>query len=123
MEDEQAIRQLLDAWWEATRSDDVDAVLALMADDVVFLTPGQEPFGKKGFEESARGRTVKVDGTSEIQELEVAGDWAWIRTHIDVTMTPPDGQPVRRSGSTLTILRKQDGGRWVLSRDANLLPA
>jgi uncharacterized protein (TIGR02246 family) len=122
-EDEGAIRQLLDARWDATRSGDMDTVLALMADDVVFLTPGQEPFGKSEFEESAGGRTVKVDGASEIQELEVAGEWAWMRTHIDVTMTPLDGEPVRRSGSTPTILRKQDDGRWVLSRDANLLPA
>jgi len=33
------------------------------------------------------------------------------------------GKPVRRSGYTLTILRKERDGRWRLARDANLLAA
>jgi ketosteroid isomerase-like protein len=36
-------------------------------------------------------------------------------------MTPPEGEPVRRAGYTLTILRKEPSGKWVLARDANLL--
>jgi ketosteroid isomerase-like protein len=43
-----------------------------------------------------------------------------LRNHITVTMTPPDGIPVRRAGYTLTIMRKQNGN-WLLARDANLL--
>ena len=49
------------------------------------------------------------------------GDWAYIRNHIAITMTPPGGTPVRRAGWTLTLLRKEPDGRWVLARDANLL--
>jgi ketosteroid isomerase-like protein len=34
------------------------------------------------------------------------------------------GAPVvHKSGYTLTIMRKQPDGRWVLARDANLLAA
>jgi ketosteroid isomerase-like protein len=29
--------------------------------------------------------------------------------------------PVRHAGNTLTILRKEIDGRWLLARDANLL--
>jgi ketosteroid isomerase-like protein len=36
-------------------------------------------------------------------------------------MTPPDGNPIHRSGYTLTILRKEADGKWRLARDANLL--
>jgi ketosteroid isomerase-like protein len=37
-------------------------------------------------------------------------------------MTPKDGgKAVKRSGYTLTILRKQSDGKWLLVRDANLL--
>ena len=50
--DERQIRELLDTWWRATKTDDVDTVLDLMADDVMFLTPGQEPFGKIEFEKA-----------------------------------------------------------------------
>jgi ketosteroid isomerase-like protein len=41
-----------------------------------------------------------------------------------MSMTPP-GQdaPVRRSGYTLTVLRKEADGQWRLARDANLLAA
>jgi uncharacterized protein (TIGR02246 family) len=41
-DDERTIRGLLDAWWRATKAGDADGVLDLMADDVVFLTPGGE---------------------------------------------------------------------------------
>jgi ketosteroid isomerase-like protein len=36
-------------------------------------------------------------------------------------MTPPGGEPIRRAGDTLSILRKQPEGKWVLARDANLV--
>src|SRR5918996_5068089 len=117
--DEQAIRDLLDSWWKATTDGDVDGLLAMMADDVLYLTPGQEPFGRREFEQAARGRPgVRIEGSSQIEELDVAGPWAWMRTRIDVTMTPENGESNRRSGHTLTILRKQRDGHWVLARDA-----
>jgi len=40
---------------------------------------------------------------------------------IDMTITPDGGAPVHRAGYTLTILRKEPDGRWVLARDANLV--
>lgn len=122
-DEEHKIRGLLEAWWRATEAGDVDGVLALMADDVVFLTPGGEPFGKAEFENGMRSRSFQVEGGSDIEELQVAGTWAWMRTHINVTMTPPDGPPLHRAGYTLTILRKEPDGRWVVARDANLLSA
>jgi uncharacterized protein (TIGR02246 family) len=66
-------------------------------------------------------RGLKMDGHAEIQEIEVLGDRAWIRNHIDLTLTPPKGEPLQRSGYTLTVLRKGDDGRWRLFRDANLV--
>ena len=49
------------------------------------------------------------------------GDWAFTRNHIDLTATPPGGDPIRRNGYTLTLYRKGPDGRWRLTRDANLL--
>jgi uncharacterized protein (TIGR02246 family) len=119
--DERKIRELLDRWFEATRTGDVDDVLDLMTDDVVFLTPGRAPFGKSQFEQTSRGRPMQVDGRSEIEELEIVGDLAWMRTRIELTMTLPNDELHHRSGHTLSILRKQPDGRWLLARDANLL--
>ena len=121
-EDERAIRELVSTWIAASRAGDTETVLSLMADDVVFMVPGQEPFGKEAFAAAARGmRNVRMEGTSDIRELTVLGDWAYLRNHLVVTVTPPDGQPVRRAGYTLTILRKTPAGQWLLARDANLM--
>jgi uncharacterized protein (TIGR02246 family) len=121
--DERAIRELVDTWARATEANDIDTVLGLMADDVVFLTPGGEPFGKGEFEKAARERDTRVDSVIEVEELEVTGNRAWMRNHLQVTMTPPGGTATRRSGYALTILHKRPDGRWVIARDANLLPA
>ena len=121
-EDERAIRQLVSTWMAASQAGDTETVLSLMADDVVFMVAGQEPFGKEKFAAAARGmKNVRMEGTSDIRELTVLGDWAYLRNHLVVTMTPPGGQPVRRAGYTLTILRKTPAGQWLLSRDANLM--
>jgi uncharacterized protein (TIGR02246 family) len=47
--DEQAIRELVQMWLSASKSGDMAKVLSLMADDVIFMVPGQEPFGKQAF--------------------------------------------------------------------------
>ena len=120
--DERAIRDLVATWMEASRAGDVETVLSLMAEDVVFIVPGREPFGKEAFAAAAQSmKDLRMEGTSDIRELYVLGDWAWLRSYIEVTVTPPGGKPVRRAGHTLTLLRKEPGGRWLLARDANLL--
>lgn len=121
-DDERAIRDLVDTWMAASKAGDTATVLSLMSDDVVFMVPGHEPFGKAAFAAASAGQSeFRIDGRGEIRELQVLGDWAWLRSHLDITMIPPVGQPVRRAGWTLTILKKQPDGRWLLTRDANLL--
>jgi uncharacterized protein (TIGR02246 family) len=39
--DEQAIRDVVSTWMAATKGGDIETVLTLMTDDVVFLAPGQ----------------------------------------------------------------------------------
>ncbi|MGH8237130.1 MAG: YybH family protein [Steroidobacteraceae bacterium] len=121
--DEQAIRKLIDDWMQATARGDAAKVLSLMSDDVVFMTAGREPFGKKEFAAQSEGmQDVKLEGVAQPIEIKVLGDWAYVRNHIDLTMTPKSGQPMQRAGDTLTILNRQAGGRWVITRDANLMP-
>ncbi|TIS44258.1 SgcJ/EcaC family oxidoreductase [Mesorhizobium sp.] len=122
--DEASIRQVVETWMTASRKGDLETVLGLMADDVVFMVPGKEPFGKEAFAAASKGMgETKIDGVSEIVELKLLGDWAYIRNRIEMTATPPGGEAVRRSGYTLTLLRKEGDGRWRLARDANLLAA
>jgi uncharacterized protein (TIGR02246 family) len=120
--DERAIRSLIDIWMKASMAGDVTTVLRLMADDAIFMVPGQKPFGKAEFAAMSEGmKNVAFEGKSDIQEIRVLGDWAYLRNYLEVKVTPPGAAPVRRSGYTLTILRKEADGRWRLVRDANLL--
>ena len=123
--DEDQIRELVTTWMSASRAGDVETVLSLMADDAVFLAAGRPPMSKEEFARAARaqaGATApRIDGTSEIQELEVSGDRAFMWTRLRVVAAPADGSPpIERAGHTLTILKKENG-RWLLARDANLL--
>jgi uncharacterized protein (TIGR02246 family) len=122
-DDERAIRQLVDTWIAATQKGDLRAVLKLMADDVVFLVPGRRPFGKEAFAISFRQmKDISISVTSNIQEIEIIADWAYMRNYLEVTMTPIGvSDPIHRSGPTLTILRKRPDGQWVIARDSNLL--
>ena len=121
-DDERAIRNLVETWMSTTKAGDVQTVLSLMSDDVIFMTPGREPFGKVAFA-AGSGSTpdMEFDGHADIKELQVLGDWAYLRNYIGLTVRR-QGAPVgHHSGYTLSILRKQPDGRWVLTRDANLV--
>lgn len=123
--DEQAIRDLIGTWLRATREGDIETVLDLMTPDAVFLVAGQPAMhGREAFEKGLRGMlaTHGIDSSSEIEEIWVAGDIAYCRTRLSVTVTSKHGAtPVLRTGHTLSILRKGEGGKWQLARDANLL--
>jgi uncharacterized protein (TIGR02246 family) len=120
-DDERAIRELVATWMSASTAGDTETVLSLIADDAVFTVVGQEPFGKDAFRAASQGqKDLRIEGTSDIREIKVLGDWAYLRNYLTVTVTPPSGAAIRRAGWTLTILRKT-GGKWLLARDANLM--
>jgi len=121
-DDDRAIRELVHTWMSASKAGDLSTVLDLIADDAIFMVPGRAPFGKDAFAAASQGQSnVQFEGMSDIQEIQILGEWAFLRNHITLTIRTPDGQSNRRSGYTLTILRKQPSGRWVLVRDANLM--
>ena len=121
-EDERAIRQVVETWLAASPRGDIATVLDLMTDDVVFMAPGREPFGKEAFAAAAEAiRDVTIEGASEILELQVMGQWSFIRSRIEVIAIQADGARFRRAGYAMTLLRKDEDGKWRLARDANLL--
>ena len=122
-DDEQAIRQLLTTWLDASKAGDTEKVLNLMTEDVVFLVTGQPPMrGKAAFAASqAALKNAKIEATGEIQEIKVLGDWAYMWTRLSVVITAAGAAtPTKRAGNTLSILRRQADG-WVIARDANML--
>ena len=120
--DEQTIEQLIARWHEYSERGDVDRVLELMTDDVVFTVVGRPPFGKSEFAAASRQmQGMKLETEHHLEEVTVRGDSAWSRVRLSVTVTAADGKRVHREGYTLSIYVKTADGRWLLARDANLL--
>ena len=126
-EEENEIREVIATWMRATAAADLDRVLTLMAEDVVFLIAGQPPMrGREAFAAASRAAEGKFrfEGKPDIQEIHVEGNYAYCWNHLSVTVTPlQGGSSSRREGHILSVFRKEPDGRWVLLRDANMLTA
>jgi uncharacterized protein (TIGR02246 family) len=122
--DEQEIGDLMARWRDCAAKGDVQALVGMLTDDVVFLTPGNAPFGRDQFAAGFRqfSSRASIATRQDVKEIHVEGDLAYVLSHLRVTLTPRDGGPVQvNEGEALTVFRRQ-GGRWRLARDANLMP-
>lgn len=122
--DEQQIRQMMDAWRRLTAERNLAGLLALLADDVVFLTPGNPPITKDDFAAGFRqvSSKARIAATQDVKEIHVSGDTAYAWSHLNVVLTPNDGgQRSESSGYVLTVFRRSPAGTWLLARDANLV--
>ena len=122
--DERAIREMHSAWIDAVNAGDLVRLLSLMADDVLFLNPGQEPFGRDGFSPgfSAAHQQARIHCISELEDIVVGGEVAYTLSRDSLSVTPRAGaEAVRLAGHRITVYRKQPDGRWLLARDAHTL--
>jgi uncharacterized protein (TIGR02246 family) len=124
-DDEQAIRALIETWMRTTAAGDLDGVLELMADDVVFLGAGRPPMcGKAAFAAATRAAEGKgrIVGTANVREVRVSGDLAYCWNDLTVVIQPDDGgAETRMTGPSLSIFRRTEAGRWLILRDANMI--
>lgn len=121
--DEQAIRTVIEKWLRASAAADVETMLSLLAEDMVFIVPGQPPFGKKEFKAAWEGpmKGAKVTTEAQVEEVLISGDFGCTRTRLAIRISTADGSTSSAKGYTMTLFRKQSDGRWLFARDANLL--
>ena len=122
--DDHAIRELHSTWIDAVNAGDLGRLLPLMADDVVFLGPGQAPVGRDGFSAtfSAAHQRVRVRCSSALEEVVLVGDVAYTRSRDTLSVSPhAGGEAAQLAGHRITVYRKQPDGRWLLARDAHTL--
>lgn len=122
--DEQAIRDVDATWIDAVNAPDLACLLALMAKDVVFLNPGQEPLGRDGFPAGflAAHEKLLIRCISELVDVQVVGDVAYAVSRDSLSVTPRAGGPATQlAGHRLTVYRRQPDGRWLLARGAHTL--
>ena len=120
--DERAIRKVHSTWIDAVNAGDLVCLLSLMADDVVFLNPGQAPFGRDGFSHafSSAHQQAVVRCISELEEVVVVGEVAYTRSRDALSVTRRSGgEATQLAGYRITVDRRQPDGRWLLARDAH----
>jgi len=125
-DEEPQIREVIEKWIRASEAGDLETVLGLMADDVVFLRPGCEPMrGRDGFAAASRGMAgkMKIEGKPEIQEIVINGNYAYCWNYLSIKITPTAGETMNHSGHILSVFRREPDGRWLLFRDTNMLTA
>ena len=124
--DEREIRTVHSIWIDAVNAGDLARLLNLVAEDVVFLTPGQAPFGRESFSSNfmAAHKQMRICCTSELEEVVVVGEIAYTRSRDALSVTPrAGGKAAQLAGHRLTVYRKQRDARWLLSRDVHTLSA
>jgi len=122
--DEREIREVHSTWISAVNAGDLVRLLTLMADDVVFLNPGQAPLGRDGFSTnfSAAHHHIQIRCNSELEEVVVVGEVAYTRSRDTLSVIRrAGGEATQLAGHRITVYRKQPDGRWLLARDAHTL--
>jgi uncharacterized protein (TIGR02246 family) len=122
--DEREIRTVHSTWIGAVNAGDLARLLTMVAEDVVFLGPGQAPFGREGFSSNftAALQQLQFCCTSELEEVVIAGEVAYTRSRDALSVTPrAGGSEAQFAGHRMTVYRKERNGRWLLSRDAHTL--
>jgi uncharacterized protein (TIGR02246 family) len=100
--DEREIRTVHSIWIDAVNAGDLARLLTLVAEYVVFLTPGQAPFGREEFSSNfmAAHQQMRICCTSELEEVIVVGEIAYTRSRDALSVTPRAGgkaAPARRA--------------------------
>ena len=124
--DEQEIRAVHSIWIDSVNAGDLARLLTLVAEDVVFLAPGQAPFGRERFSSHfvTAHKQMRICCTSELEEVVVVGEVAYTRSRDTLSVTPrAGGTAAQLAGHRMTVYRKQTDGRWLLSPDAHTLSA
>ena len=120
MRDRESIQQLGQDWVDAVHHGDVDGLLDLVTDDVVFM-PANAPsiVGRAAVEQTYRAvfAAFEVEQTFAPEEIQVGGDWAFVRGP-DALETRPSagGDSIAVRGRGLSILRRVEDGSWRFAR-------
>jgi uncharacterized protein (TIGR02246 family) len=118
------IQKLNADWVAAMHSGAVSQLAGMITDDVVFLAPGFPAIrGKMAVEAMYATFFAQFDGveqTSSVDEIQVAGEWAFAWGNEKLVLVPKaGGSPVVMQGKGMSIYRRQPDGSWKIARAIN----
>jgi uncharacterized protein (TIGR02246 family) len=118
--DVQAILDLEQRVFDAQIAGDIDAWMSSFTEDAIVMVPNIPALTNKlairqwntpYFEQ------FDLHEESDAREIQVAGDWGYIRAHWIWTLTPKDGgESVKDTGNSIWIVRRQPDGSWKIAR-------
>ena len=122
--DRDAIRQLTEDWISAVSAKDIASLTGMVTEDVVFLPPGFPPIrGRQAVDAMYRSffpQFSRVEQTVSVEEVEVAGDWAFSWGSESLVLDPMGGgPPIQLQGKGMSVMRRQPDGSWKFARGIN----
>lgn len=110
------------AYVEAINSNDLDQLMEMMTDDVVFLAPNTPIMvGKAAVFPWCEGylAAYTLHWEKHPEEFILAGEWAIELYSYESADEPKDGGPVPRdTGKGINVYHHDADGRWRVARDA-----
>jgi uncharacterized protein (TIGR02246 family) len=118
--DEAAVRDAVDAYFDAAIGGDASRWAGLYADDAVMMPPNSAAVeGRSGIEAWLKALPVVItEADGETSEIDGAGEFAYVRGTYAMAMTVPGvAEPIGQQGKFLQIYVRQQNGVWQLARD------
>jgi len=119
--DIEAINHVRAAHIAALNNGDVNAWVAAFTNDGVQMPPNAPAnLGRESIRAWSQAflAPFRVEFTLAVDEVQVAGDWAFERGTYTIILTPKaSSEPLQDIGKYLTIYQRQPGGAWGMARD------
>jgi uncharacterized protein (TIGR02246 family) len=119
--DVDAINNVHAAHIAALNDGDVNAWVAAFTEDGVQMPPNAPAnLGRESIRAWSQAflAPFRVEFTLAVDEVQVAGDWAFERGTYTITLTPKaGGEPMQDIGKYLTVYQLQPSGVWGMARD------
>ena len=116
----EAIKYYFETYSSSIAEGNLDGWVDHCAEDMVAMPPNEaiiegkesiRQWGKPFFDQYNQEELITID------EIEVAGNWAFVRYHYTLKLTPKaGGEQFQANGKGIWILRHQADGTWKASR-------
>jgi len=122
-QDAAAIRELVERWSVAVAERDAAGLARMVDEEAMFLAPGRPAIRGRAAVEALFRQSFAACALVQdfaVEELHVAGDWAFVIGRDAVAITPlAGGATVHARGMGLSVLRRQPDGSWRFWRGIN----
>lgn len=122
-DDEATIRAAVRAWAAAAAAKDAETFVSFYADDVLVLNEGMPdsqgvPAVREVITAMMSDPAFALTFAEDAVTVARSGDLAYELGRFTLTMSGPDGKPMRRQGRYVVVWAKQADGTWKVKVDA-----